>query len=59
VSTKVLCGCARRRTQLSHILVEGCTRVCAGMRLRHLIVEGICVDVGQVIEVEVVDVEYV
>jgi hypothetical protein len=57
VSAKVLRGGARRRTQLSHILVEGCIRVCAGMRLRYLIAEGICVDVGQVIEVEVVDVE--
>jgi len=57
LSTKILCGRPRRRTQLSHVLVKRCTRVCTGMRLWHLIVEAICVNVGQVVEIEVVDVE--
>jgi hypothetical protein len=57
VSTKVLRGRARRRSQLSYALVEGCTWMCTGMRLGHLIAEAICVDVRQVVEVEVVNVE--
>jgi predicted thioesterase len=57
VSAKILRSSAWRCTQLSHVLVEGCAWVCAGVRLRHLVAKPTGVDVRKTVKVEVVNVE--
>lgn len=57
VSTKILCSSARRRAQLSQILIKWCVRVCSWVRLRHLVAEPTRVHIRQAVQVEVVDIE--
>jgi hypothetical protein len=57
VSTKILRSSARRRAQLSQVLIKWCVWVCSWMRLRHLVAESTSVHGRQAVEVEVVNIE--